>query len=124
MLTRWRGWLTKCCHVRAPRRRESTSHRGPQQGTLADASPQDFQTAFDFGCKAGQHHHRARPVMRARAADAVVNIVTELGTWPRPRGSVYRPAGAMVGMSAPSPATGPTASPSIWSRPAGWRMKR
>jgi 3-oxoacyl-[acyl-carrier protein] reductase len=74
---------------------------GRQSGALAEASPEDFQTAFEFGCKAVVNTvTAARPVMRGQGGGRVVNIVTELWNMAPANWSVYMAGkGAMVGLS-------------------------
>lgn len=74
---------------------------GRQNGKLEEASPEDFQTAFEFGC--GQvinTINAARPIMREQGGGRIVNIVTELWNMAPAGWSVYMAGkGAMVGVS-------------------------
>jgi|SRR5579875_697604 len=74
---------------------------GRQHGTLAEASDEDYRTAFDFGCMAIIYMIRAvRPVMREQGGGRIVNIVTELWNLAPEEWSVYMAGkGAMVGIS-------------------------
>jgi len=74
---------------------------GRQNGSLGEASPEDWQTAFDFGCKAVINTiTAARPVMRDQGGGRIVNIVTELWNMAPASWSVYMAGkGAMVGVS-------------------------
>jgi 3-oxoacyl-[acyl-carrier protein] reductase len=74
---------------------------GRQHGSLADASMDDFTTAFEFGCKAVVTTiTAARPVMREQGGGRIVNIVTELWNMAPADWSVYMAGkGAMVGLS-------------------------
>ena len=74
---------------------------GRQQGTLAEATPEDYTTAFDFGCTAVINTIRAaRPAMVRQGGGRVVNIVTELWNMAPAGWSVYLAGkGAMVGVS-------------------------
>jgi 3-oxoacyl-[acyl-carrier protein] reductase len=74
---------------------------GRQAGLLAEASPEDYSTAFDFGCKAVVNTINAvRPIMREQGGGRVVNVVTELWNMAPAGWSVYMAGkGAMVGLS-------------------------
>lgn len=74
---------------------------GRQHGSLAEASDEDYRTAFDFGCMAIIYMIRAvRPVMREQGGGRIVNIVTELWNLAPEEWSVYMAGkGAMVGIS-------------------------
>jgi 3-oxoacyl-[acyl-carrier protein] reductase len=74
---------------------------GRQHGPLADATSEDYATAFDFGCKAVINSvTAARPIMRRQGGGRIVNIVTELWNMAPPDWSVYMAGkGAMVGVS-------------------------
>jgi 3-oxoacyl-[acyl-carrier protein] reductase len=74
---------------------------GKQHGSFAEATAEDFQTAFDFGCQAVVNTVSAvRPVMREQGGGRVVNIVTELWNMAPAQWSVYMAGkGAMVGLS-------------------------
>jgi len=74
---------------------------GRQQGALAEASAEDFATAFDFGCRAVVNTmNAARPIMRDQGGGRIVNIVTELWNMAPEQWSVYMAGkGAMVGLS-------------------------
>ena len=62
--------------------------------------PEDWQTAYDFGCKAVVNTiNAARPVMREQGGGRIVNIVTELWNMAPTGWSVYMAGkGAMVGL--------------------------
>jgi 3-oxoacyl-[acyl-carrier protein] reductase len=74
---------------------------GKQNGPLAEASADDFRTAFDFGCQAVINTTTAvRPVMREQGGGRIVNVVTELWNMAPAGWSVYMAGkGAMVGVS-------------------------
>lgn len=74
---------------------------GKQNGKLADATPQDYATAFDFGCNAIINTTKAaRPVFQAQGGGRIVNIVTELWNMAPSEWTVYMAGkGAMVGVS-------------------------
>jgi 3-oxoacyl-[acyl-carrier protein] reductase len=74
---------------------------GRQAGTLDEALINDYENAFDFGCRAVIHTVQAvRPVMRDQGGGRVVNIVTELWNMAPAAWSVYMAGkGAMVGLS-------------------------
>lgn len=74
---------------------------GRQNGSLAEASPEDYQNAFAFGCEAILNTIRAaRPLMQGQGGGRVVNIVTELWNMAPAGWSVYMAGkGAMVGVS-------------------------
>lgn len=74
---------------------------GRQQGALADATRDDYQAAFDFGCGAVVNMVRAvRPIFRKQGGGRIVNIVTELWNMAPANWSVYMAGkGAMVGLS-------------------------
>ncbi len=74
---------------------------GRQHGSLADATMDDFETAFDFGCRSLVHLIQAvRPQMNAQGGGRIVNIVTELWNMAPAQWSVYMAGkGALVGVS-------------------------
>ncbi len=74
---------------------------GKQQGAFAEATDDDFETAFGFGCRAVVNTVRAaRPVMQAQGGGRIINIVTELWNMAPAQWSVYMAGkGAMVGLS-------------------------
>jgi len=74
---------------------------GRQQVSQADATLADYETAFDFGCKAVINTVSAvRPVMREQGGGRIINIVTELWNMAPADWSVYMAGkGAMVGLS-------------------------
>jgi 3-oxoacyl-[acyl-carrier protein] reductase len=74
---------------------------GRQNGSLEEASAQDYQNAFAFGCEAVLNTVRAaRPIMQEQGGGRVVNIVTELWNMAPAGWSVYMAGkGAMVGVS-------------------------
>lgn len=74
---------------------------GKQSGPIAEATADDFQTAFDFGCQAVINTiNAARPIMRAQGGGRIVNIVTEVWNMAPANWSVYMAGkGAMVGIS-------------------------
>jgi 3-oxoacyl-[acyl-carrier protein] reductase len=74
---------------------------GRQAGSLAEASDDDYETAFGFGCRAVVNTIRAaRPLFREAGGGRVVNIVTELWNMAPAGWSVYMAGkGAMVGIS-------------------------
>ncbi len=74
---------------------------GRQNGSLEEASPEDYQNAFGFGCEAILNTVRAaRPIMKEQGGGRVVNIVTELWNMAPAGWSVYMAGkGAMVGVS-------------------------
>lgn len=74
---------------------------GRQSGSLDEATDEDFETAFNFGCKAIVNTIRAaRPSMREAGGGRIVNIVTELWNMAPAGWSVYMSGkGAMVGLS-------------------------
>lgn len=74
---------------------------GRQNGSLTDATPEDYSNAFDFGCQAVLNTIRAaRPVMGTHGGGRIVNIVTELWNMSPANWSVYMAGkGAMVGLS-------------------------
>jgi len=74
---------------------------GRQNGSLEEASAQDYQNAFAFGCEAVLNTIRAaRPIMQKQGGGRVVNIVTELWNMAPAGWSVYMAGkGAMVGVS-------------------------
>lgn len=74
---------------------------GRQDGPLEETTPEDFATAFDFGCQAVVHTIRAcRPILRERGGGRIINIVTELWNMAPAGWSVYMSGkGAMVGLS-------------------------
>jgi len=74
---------------------------GRQQGKLDEASIDDFENAFAFGCRAVINTiTAARPIMRQQGGGRIVNIVTELWNMAPADWSVYMAGkGAMVGIS-------------------------
>lgn len=74
---------------------------GRQNGSLEEASAQDYQNAFAFGCEAILNTvQAARPIMQGQGGGRVVNIVTELWNMAPAGWSVYMAGkGAMVGVS-------------------------
>ncbi len=74
---------------------------GRQNGSLEEASAEDYQNAFAFGCEAVLNTVRAaRPIMQGQGGGRVVNIVTELWNMAPAGWSVYMAGkGAMVGVS-------------------------
>jgi len=74
---------------------------GRQNGSLAEASPDDYTNAFAFGCEAVLNTVRAaRPLMQEQGGGRIVNIVTELWNMAPAGWSVYMAGkGAMVGVS-------------------------
>jgi 3-oxoacyl-[acyl-carrier protein] reductase len=74
---------------------------GRQHGTFAEASLEDFSSAYDYGCKAVVHTiAAARPIMQTQGGGRIVNIVTELWNMAPAQWSVYMAGkGAMVGLS-------------------------
>lgn len=74
---------------------------GRQHGSLLDATKEDFDNAFDFGCTAIVNMTRAvRPIFKDAGSGRIVNIVTELWNMAPQEWSVYMAGkGAMVGIS-------------------------
>ncbi len=74
---------------------------GRQHGPLTNATPEDYATAFDFGCTAVLNTlQAARPLMGRQGGGRIVNIVTELWNLAPAEWSVYMAGkGAMVGLS-------------------------
>ena len=74
---------------------------GRQNGTLSEATLDDYSGAFDFGCKAVVNSIvAARPVFKAQGGGRIINIVTELWNMAPEGWSVYMAGkGAMVGIS-------------------------
>ena len=74
---------------------------GKQHGDFAEASADDFSSAFDFGCRAVVNTvTAARPVMRDQGGGRIVNVVTELWNMAPAGWTVYMAGkGAMVGLS-------------------------
>ena len=74
---------------------------GRQDGSLEEATAEDYATAFDFGCRAVLNTiTAARPIMQAQGGGRIVNIVTELWNMAPAGWSVYMAGkGAMVGVS-------------------------
>lgn len=74
---------------------------GKQDGAFAEASDEDFETAFDFGCRAIANSVRAAmPTFRQAGGGCIVNVVTELWNMAPGGWSVYLAGkGAMVGLS-------------------------
>src|SRR5579884_3168792 len=72
-----------------------------QHGLLEEATAEDYETAFAFGCQAVLNTTcAARPHMRRAGGGRIVNIVTELWNTGVPGWSVYLAGkGAMVGIS-------------------------
>ncbi len=74
---------------------------GKQDGSFEEASWEDFETAFDFGCKQVVNTVSAvRPHFQKQGGGRVVNIVTEIWNMAPPGWTVYMAGkGAMVGLS-------------------------
>jgi 3-oxoacyl-[acyl-carrier protein] reductase len=74
---------------------------GKQHGPFLEATPEDFNTAFDFGCTAIVNTVKAvHPHMVAQGGGRIVNIVTEIWNMCPPNWTVYMAGkGAMVGLS-------------------------
>ncbi|HLK55212.1 MAG TPA: SDR family oxidoreductase [Chthonomonadaceae bacterium] len=74
---------------------------GKQHGPLAEATREDYQDAFDFGCRAVINTTAAaRPRFHEQGGGRIVNIVTELWNMAPANWSVYMAGkGAMVGLS-------------------------
>lgn len=74
---------------------------GRQDGSLTDATLDDYANSFDFGCKAVVNTiAAARPLMQKQGGGRVVNIVTEIWNMAPEGWSVYMAGkGAMVGIS-------------------------
>lgn len=74
---------------------------GRQHGSFAEALMEDYETAFDFGCKAIVNTTKAaRPHMVGQGGGRIVNIVTELWNMAPTDWTVYMAGkGAMVGLS-------------------------
>ena len=74
---------------------------GRQHGAFAQATAEDYTTAFDFGCTAVVNTTRAaQPHMKAAGGGRIVNIVTELWNMAPSDWTVYMAGkGAMVGLS-------------------------
>jgi 3-oxoacyl-[acyl-carrier protein] reductase len=74
---------------------------GRQAGSLDEATMEDYDRAFGFGCRAIINTIRAvRPHMQKAGGGRIVNIVTELWNKGVPGWSVYLAGkGAMVGVS-------------------------
>ena len=74
---------------------------GKQEGPFAEASDEDFATAFDYGCRAIANSVRAAvPVFRGQGGGRIVNIVTEIWNLAPGGWTVYLAGkGAMVGVS-------------------------
>lgn len=74
---------------------------GKQDGPFAKATDADFETAFDYGCRAVANSVRAlRPHFAERGEGRIVNLVTEVWNMAGAGWSVYLAGkGAMVGMS-------------------------
>src|SRR5579884_3113622 len=74
---------------------------GRQDGTLSEATLEDYANSFDFGCKAVVNTiTAARPQFDKQGGGRVVNIVTEVWNMAGPNWSVYLAGkGAMVGLS-------------------------
>ena len=79
----------------------NNSIAGRQHGPLTDATMEDYETAFDFGCKAVVNTvTAARPIMKEQGGGRIINIVTELWNMAPSNWSVYMAGkGAMVGLS-------------------------
>jgi 3-oxoacyl-[acyl-carrier protein] reductase len=79
----------------------NNSIAGRQHGAFADATQDDFDNAFDFGCTAVVNTTRAvQPIMKAQGGGRIINIVTELWNLAPAQWSVYMAGkGAMVGLS-------------------------
>lgn len=74
---------------------------GKQDGSFEGASWEDFETAFDFGCKQVVNTVRAvRPHFVKQGGGRIVNMVTEIWNMAPPGWTVYMAGkGAMVGLS-------------------------
>lgn len=74
---------------------------GRQDGSFEDLKDEDFQTAFDYGCRSIVNSVRAvRPVFKEAGGGRIVNIVTELWNMAPAGWSAYLTGkGAMVGLS-------------------------
>ncbi len=74
---------------------------GRQVVSLAEATPEDYTNAFEYGCNAVIHTVKAaRPVFNQQGGGRVVNIVTELWNLAPPGWTPYMAnKGAMVGIS-------------------------
>lgn len=74
---------------------------GRQSGRLEEATWDDYEMAFEFGCKAVVNSVRAaRPLFQRQGGGRLVNIVTELWNMGTAEWSVYLSGkGAMVGLS-------------------------
>lgn len=74
---------------------------GRQHGAFEEATDEDFEQAFAFGCGAVVNMVRAvRPVMREQGGGRIVNVVTEIWNLCPARWSVYMAGkGAMAGLS-------------------------
>lgn len=79
----------------------NNSIAGRQHGAFADATQDDFDNAFDFGCTAVVNTIKAvQPLMKAQGGGRIINIVTELWNLAPADWSVYMAGkGAMVGLS-------------------------
>ena len=79
----------------------NNSISGRQNGSFAEATQDDYATAFDFGCKAVVNTISAsRPHMLKQGGGRIINIVTELWNLAPSNWSVYMAGkGAMVGLS-------------------------
>src|SRR5579883_2952493 len=63
---------------------------GRQHGSLSEATLEDYETAFDYGCKAVVLAvNAARPIFQKQGGGRVVNIVTELWNMAPAGWSVY-----------------------------------
>ena len=74
---------------------------GRQHGPFSEATLDDFDSAYAFGCKAVIHSvTAARPIFQAQGGGRIINIVTELWNMAPAEWSVYMAGkGAMVGLS-------------------------
>ena len=74
---------------------------GKQHGSFHETTPEDFDTAFDFGCTAVVNTVKAvRPHMLEQGGGRIINIVTEIWNMCPPNWTVYMAGkGAMVGLS-------------------------
>lgn len=74
---------------------------GKQDGAFEGATDEDFETAFDYGCRAVANSVRAAlPAFHDAGGGRIVNVVTELWNMAPAGWSVYLAGkGAMVGLS-------------------------
>ena len=74
---------------------------GRQHGAFAEATDDDFATAFEYGCRAVANSVRAAlPTFEAQGGGRIVNVVTEVWNYGAADWTVYLAGkGAMVGLS-------------------------